>query len=171
MPLKCAKSCWWLFWHFRWSSQSPHSVSSGHKSLKLNCYLSQKTKQKTSSVTGQWEARDTSVNSRHLYCINGEEFQSLMVPGRKEPPRYCVLVVMTRMAPPSVDGFIIVRLFQQPRVAAGADGDRIEVLNGSEIRPSPCPGHVAGYWDDFNWQWVENRERERCTQSLHSRPG
>ena len=38
--------CWWLFWHFRWCSQSPH-FSSGHKSL--NCYtvslsLSQKTK-------------------------------------------------------------------------------------------------------------------------------
>ena len=29
--LRCPQSCWWLFWHFRWCSQSPH-FSSGHKS-------------------------------------------------------------------------------------------------------------------------------------------
>ena len=29
--LECPQSCWWLFCHFRWCSQSPH-VSSGHKS-------------------------------------------------------------------------------------------------------------------------------------------
>ena len=34
--LGCPQSCWWLFWHFWWCSQSPH-FSSGHKSLKLNC--------------------------------------------------------------------------------------------------------------------------------------
>ena len=34
--LGCPQSCWWLFWHFRWCSQSPH-FSSGHKSLTLNC--------------------------------------------------------------------------------------------------------------------------------------
>ena len=27
--LRCPQSCWWLFWHFRWCSQSPH-FSSGH---------------------------------------------------------------------------------------------------------------------------------------------
>ena len=34
--LGCPESCWWLVWHFRWCSQSPH-FSSGHKSLKWNC--------------------------------------------------------------------------------------------------------------------------------------
>ena len=29
--LKCPQSCWYLFWHFRWCSRSPH-FSSGHKS-------------------------------------------------------------------------------------------------------------------------------------------
>ena len=29
--LECPQSCWWLFWHFRWCSQSPH-FSSEHKS-------------------------------------------------------------------------------------------------------------------------------------------
>ena len=35
--LRCPQSCWWLFRHFRWFSQSPY-FSSGYKSLKLNCY-------------------------------------------------------------------------------------------------------------------------------------
>ena len=29
--LECPQSCWWLFWHFRWCSQSSH-FSSDHKS-------------------------------------------------------------------------------------------------------------------------------------------
>ena len=42
--LGCPQSCWWLFWHFRWCSQSPH-FSSGHKSLKLNCCTVSKKQQ------------------------------------------------------------------------------------------------------------------------------
>ena len=69
--LGCPQSCKWLFWHFRWCSQSPH-FSSGHKSLKLNCCTvssSLKKKLVDWSVEGTWHK---SVKSRRLYCINGE---------------------------------------------------------------------------------------------------
>ena len=93
--LECPQSCWWVFWHFRWCSQSPH-FSSGHKSWKLSwcavilslcvCVsLSKKRRRKKEerkkrkrrrtnklvdwSVGGTWHK---SVNSRCLYCINGE---------------------------------------------------------------------------------------------------
>ena len=46
-------------------------------------------------MTGQWEARDTKVSTVVASTASMEsEFQSLMVRGKKEPPRYCVLVVM-----------------------------------------------------------------------------
>ena len=48
-------------------------------------------------MTGQWEARDTKVSTVITSTASLElerEFQSLMVHGKKEPPLYCVLVVM-----------------------------------------------------------------------------
>ena len=45
------------------------------------------------TVTAQ--ARDTKVSTVVASTASLErEFQSLMVPGKKEPPLYCVLVVM-----------------------------------------------------------------------------
>ena len=46
-------------------------------------------------LTGQWEARDTKVSKAVASTASMEsEFQSLMVRGKKDLPRYCILVVM-----------------------------------------------------------------------------
>ena len=71
--LEYPQSGWWLFWHFRWGSQSRH-FSSGHKSWKFSCctvILSLSLKNKTNkkwtswlSLEGTWHK---SVSSHCLY--------------------------------------------------------------------------------------------------------
>ena len=63
--LRCPQTCWWLFRHFRWCSQSLH-FSSGHKSLKFNFRILRsvdtdtvRNKKRKKSFGIYWEGDDT----------------------------------------------------------------------------------------------------------------
>ena len=95
--LRCPQTCWWLFRHFRWCSQSLH-FSSGHKSLKFNFRILRsvdtdtgRNKKRKKSFGIYWEGDDTfdlkvpsggGGGGTELHPW-GSSFQSLIVQGKK----------------------------------------------------------------------------------------
>ena len=96
--LGCPQSCWWLFWHFGWCSQSPHLSAQVTSPIEfLHCHshsLSLSLKKKKEKKSWLVSRRHVTQKCQPSTASMESEFQSLMVQGKKEPPQYCILVVM-----------------------------------------------------------------------------
>ena len=71
--LECPQSCWQLFWHFRWCSQSPQLWSQVLKIELLRCHscslslsLSQKKEKKKKKTEKKNERTSWLVSGRHV---------------------------------------------------------------------------------------------------------